>query len=141
MYSIPDKLNMLSVAHAFTATAASQNSIQLDATVTTNGQAPARELFLAAEVATTFTGLTSVAVQYQTSDDNSTWTTLAQTDAIPVASLVAGYKFVPIAVGSGLKKWVRANYVVVGTGTAGALSSGLASDFPAANTFTYDPLA
>jgi hypothetical protein len=65
-------------------------------------------------------------MQFQTSADNSAWSTLAQSDAIPVASLVQGYKFLPGEVPGGTERYVRLNYVV-GTAamTAGAITAAL----------------
>jgi hypothetical protein len=69
-------------------------------------------------------------VQFQTAPDNGSgapgsWVTLAQSDAIPVASLVRGYRFLPGGVPGPTQRFVRLNYVV-GTAsmTGGALTAG-----------------
>src|SRR5689334_7631173 len=61
-------------------------------------------LALLCEVVTPFTsgGSATLQVQFQTAPDNGSgapgsWVTLAQSDAVPVASLVRGYKFLPNA--------------------------------------------
>lgn len=140
MPSIPDKLSTLSSAQAITASAASTNAIKLDETVTTNGQALGRTLWLRVNVDTDFATLTSLVVTLQTSDDNSTYVDLVSTAAIAAASLVAGYVFIPIAAGLGFKKWVRAYYTVAGSNaTAGAVTAELTNCITGKNTFTYVP--
>jgi hypothetical protein len=70
-------------------------------------------------------------VQFQTAPDNGSgspgaWSTLSQSDAIPVASLVPGYKFLPGELPGGSQRFVRLNYVI-GTAamTAGVLKAAL----------------
>jgi hypothetical protein len=92
------------------------------------GGAVTDQLMLLCEVITAFAsgGSATLQVQFQTSPDASTWSILAQSDAIPVTSLVQGYKFLPGGVPGGTQRYIRLNYVI-GTAvmTAGALKAGL----------------
>ncbi len=97
------------------------------------GGAVTDQLMLLCEVVTAFTsgGSATLQVQFQTAPDNGSgapgsWSTLAQSDAIAVASLVQGYKFLPGELPGGTQRFVRLNYVT-GTAalTAGALKAGL----------------
>ena len=117
------------------------NPTALGSTVSTNiidlgiardiGGAVTDQLMLLCQVATAFTsgGSATLQVQFQTAPDNGSgspgaWSTLAQSDAIPVASLVQGYKFLPGELPGGTQRFVRLNYVV-GTAamTAGTLKA------------------
>ncbi|SKA37780.1 hypothetical protein SAMN02745126_05955 [Enhydrobacter aerosaccus] len=86
------------------------------------------QLMLLCEVVTPFTsgGSATLQVQFQTSPDNSSWSTLSQSDAIPVANLVQGYKFLPGELPGPTQRYLRLNYVV-GTAamTAGAITASL----------------
>ena len=97
------------------------------------GGAVTDQLALLCEVVTAFTsgGSATLQVQFQTAPDNGSgspgaWATLAQSDAIAVASLVQGYKFLPGELPGGTSRYLRLNYVV-GTAamTAGALTAAL----------------
>jgi hypothetical protein len=97
------------------------------------GGAVTDQLMLLCEVVTAFTsgGSATLQVQFQTAPDNGSgapgsWSTLAQSDAIAVASLVQGYKFLPGELPGGTQRFLRLNYVV-GTAamTAGTLKAGL----------------
>jgi hypothetical protein len=97
------------------------------------GGAVTDQLMLLCEVATAFAsgGAATLQVQFQTAPDNGSgspgsWSTLAQSDAIPVASLVQGYKFLPGELPGGTQRFIRLNYVI-GTAamTAGTLKAGL----------------
>lgn len=118
---------------AITTTAVSTNIIDLGATGTrANNTSPlTRDIGgwvedLLIQVTQDFAGGTSVQVQMQT-DDNVAFaspTVVAQTAAIPVASLKAGYRF-PLSgfpVGTS-ERFVRLNYVVAGTMTAGSITA------------------
>ena len=82
-------------------------------------------------VTTAFSGGTSLNVQFQGSTDNVTYTTYAETGAIPVASLSVGKNiFNQVIPGvqpedGALPQYYRLNYVCVGNVTAGAVISGL----------------
>lgn len=96
------------------------------------------DLMLLCEVVTPFTsgGSATLQVQFQTSADNATWSTLAQSDAIAVASLVQGYKFLPGPLPGGTSRYLRLNYVI-GTAamTAGALKAGLVPELDASPSY------
>jgi hypothetical protein len=124
-----DQQNQFSSAQAVTSTGstASTNVIDLGVSHDVSG-APTDRLMLLCEVVTPFTsgGSATMQVQFQTSLDNSTWSTLSQSDAIPVASLVQGYKFLPGELPGPTLRYLRLNYVV-GTAamTAGAITAAL----------------
>jgi hypothetical protein len=126
---IIDSQNQFSSAQAVTSTGstASTNVIDLGANRDIGGAVTDR-LMLLCDVVAPFTsgGSATLQVQFQTSSDNSVWSTLAQSDAIPVASLVQGYKFLPGEVPGGTARYVRLNYVV-GTAamTAGKITAAL----------------
>jgi len=124
-----DQQNQFSTAQAVTATGptASTNTVDLGVARDISG-AVSGPLFLLCEVVTPFTsgGAATLQVQVQTSPDNATWSIVDQSDAIPVASLAQGYKFLPNKLGGATSRYVRLNYVV-GTAvmTAGAITAGL----------------
>lgn len=120
--AILDNELTFSNAQAVTATAASTNVVDLGVDRDIGVGEP---VFLAVQVGTAFAGLTSLTVTLQTSDDNSTWTDLYQSAAIPVASLVAGAQPVRFVVPSSTGRYLRVNYTVVGTGTAGTVTASL----------------
>ena len=96
------------------------------------GGAVTDELFLECGVTAPFTsgGSATMQVQLQGSNDNSAWSTLEQSDAVPVASLVQGYKYLAgrmVSPQSGTPfRYLRLNYVI-GTAdmTGGTLVAGL----------------
>lgn len=122
---------------AITGTAASTNVIDLGDTGTRpwSGAKLTRDIGgwcndLLIQVTQDFTGGTSVQVQIQT-DDNAAFSsakTVGQTAAVPVADLKAGYRFslhdFPIGTS---ERYVRLNYVVVGTPTAGTITAAVAA--------------
>jgi hypothetical protein len=124
-----DQQNEFSAAQAVTSTGstASTNTVDLGAARDVSGGASG-PLFLLCEVVTPFAsgGSATLQVQVQTSPDNATWSILDQSDAIPVASLAQGYKFLPNKLAGPTQRYLRLNYVV-GTAamTAGALTAGL----------------
>jgi hypothetical protein len=117
-------------ALAITVTATSTNVIDLGAK---RDLGPTEPLAISAIVTTGFAGGTSLAVAVQGSPDDATWTTLLTGEAVPVASLVEGAQIanydVPHAdpVGLAPYRYLRLQYIVVGTMTAGALTSDLVS--------------
>lgn len=106
------------------------------------GGAVSEQLFLLAQVVTAFTsgGSATLKVQYQGSNDNSSFTTIAQSDDVAVASLVAGYRFLNgyllSAPGTTLYRYLRLNYVI-GTAvmTAGAIRGGFTPSLDVAPTY------
>lgn len=120
-----DTETLFSDKQAVTATAASTNVIH-----TAAGKikeiAFGTPLPLLIQVVEDFAGLTSVKVAVQTAADENFTTpvTLAETAAIPVADLVAGYKFPINFMPKGNLGYTRLMYTVVGTGTAGRIDAG-----------------
>lgn len=120
--AILDNELTFSNAQAVTATAVSTNVVDLGVDRDIGVGEP---VYFAVQVGTGFAGLTSLNVALQTSADNSTWTDLATSGAIPVASLTAGAQPVRMVVPSSTKRYLRVNYTVAGTGTAGTVTASL----------------
>lgn len=121
---------------AITATAASTNTIDLQATGTVYGAAaaisrdigPGTAIDFLAQVTEDFNTLTSLAIALQV-DDNSSFSsaTTVFTHSVVLADLTAGYKlpfiYVPLNVN---ERYVRMNYTVTGTNpTTGKITSGI----------------
>lgn len=87
------------------------------------GDAVGQELLIRAVVGETFTGLTSLQVKIQTSGDNSAWEDVLLTPAIVAAKLTKGAEILAVRVPKGLKQYVRLNYTVSGTASAGTLTA------------------
>lgn len=89
-------------------------------------------LFVNTDTTATAEGAATLNIQLQTSEDGSTYTTLCESGAIALVSLVAGTRLLAVPVPMGVKKYLRLNYVV-GTGplTAGAFTAGLVLDVDA----------
>lgn len=124
-----DRQNQLSDAQAVTSTGSTPSANVIDLGVARDvGGAATERLMLLCEVVTPFTsgGSATLRVQVQTSPDNAAWTTLVQSDDVPVAALVQGRRFLPGALPGPTSRYVRLNYVV-GTAamTAGALTAAL----------------
>ncbi|WP_051560472.1 Bbp16 family capsid cement protein [Marinobacterium jannaschii] len=109
---------MFSDGQAVTATAASTKSLNLGEDI---GHGNLMALVIA--VSEVFAGLTSLQVVIQHSDDDSTWEDVLTTAAVPVADLVAGYRFMLDKIPYNTKPYVRLRYVVAGTGTGGKISA------------------
>lgn len=134
-----DSTNLFSDAQAITATAASTNIIDFGATDTpkhaanaiTRDMGKGRMIDLRAQVVTAFATLTSLTVAVQTAADGdeafASPTTIIQTAAVPVASLLPGYVFAITAIPRGsVGRYLRLNYTVGGaSATAGAVTAGL----------------
>ena len=122
-----DSTNKFSTKQAVTATAESTNVIDLGVSLRDVGVGEPVRIIAIVEDA--FAGLTSMAVSIETSNvENfgSGVTTLVTSQAVPAASLVAGYAFPPIHLPKGIDgRYLRVNYTVVGTGTAGTVSTGV----------------
>lgn len=102
------------------------------------GQLPSRDVGqgepvdLLIQVVTAAVGGTSVQAQVVQADNaalSSNLEVLAESGAVPTASLVPGYQFrvpfVPIGV---TKRYLGVRYVTVGTFTAGAVTAGIVAD-------------
>lgn len=93
------------------------------------GGATADNLMLLAQVTAAFTsgGSATLQVQYQGSNDASSWTTIAQTDVLALAALTAGTKFLAgeLISPNTLYRYHRLNYLI-GTAamTAGTIRAG-----------------
>ena len=132
-----DMQSLFSDAQAVTTTAASTNVIDLGATGTlVGGSVPLKRdlgaggpVCLRTQVSKTFTGLTSLKVGIEVSDNedfSSGVTTVAESAAVAAADLVAGYVFPPQYMPQGVnKRYVRLKYTVVGTATAGEMTAGI----------------
>lgn len=135
-----DKQTQFSAAQAITVSAASTNVIDLLAAGVPYGHTGAvtrdqginsgeSDVPLLIQVVTAFATATSVKVAVQT-DDNSSFSsaaTILETEAIPIATLVAGYKFNIARLPEGTReRYVRLYYTVAGSdATAGAITAGI----------------
>jgi hypothetical protein len=86
-----------------------------------------------AEVITTFTGGTSLQVNFQTSPDNITFTTAVSGPVVAEAQLLAGTYLLAIDVpryapGLALPRYLRLQYISVGTHGAGSLFASIVLD-------------
>ena len=130
----------LSEDQAVTATAISENVIQFPATGTVYGEdaalarnlGPGNELPLMIQVTEDFATLTSLTITLETSAnaDLSSSTVLHTTGAIPVASLIAGYR-TPIRIlpDGEILEYLGLRYTVTGSNaTAGQISAALATE-------------
>jgi hypothetical protein len=129
---ILDKLLMFSEAQAVTASAASNDVIDLgpiDGTRRDIGVGEPLELFVNVNTTATAAGAATVNIQLQTSPDNSTWTTLTSTGDLALSALTSGKRVMSQKVPQGVLRYLRVNYVV-GTGplTAGAFTAGINLD-------------
>lgn len=133
-----DAQNTFSSAQAITATAPSTNHIDLGDTATPRGGpvklkrdlGGAYDIHLLVQVVSAFTGLTSIEVQIQVDDNNafSSPKVVGSSGAIVLARLVPGFKFpIPVIPFGADERFMRLNYVVVGTGTGGAITAGIAA--------------
>lgn len=120
---ILDEQAIFSDKQAVTATATSTNVIKVNGDI---GKGDPVEVLI--QVVEAFAGLTSLKVAVQTCDtENGSYTDLVASDAIAAANLKAGYKFPIKFLPVGIKKFLRLNYTVVGTGTAGKITAGVVS--------------
>jgi hypothetical protein len=124
-----DQLTQFSSAQAVTSIGSTPSTNVVDLGVVRDiGGAVTDNLALLVQVVTAFTsgGSATLQVQFQTSPDNATWSNPAMSDAIPVAQLVAGYKFLVDEIPGPTSRYLRLNYVV-GTAamTAGTLTAAI----------------
>lgn len=128
---ILDKGNLVSSAQAVTSSAGSTDVIDLSQ-ARAIGDGEELEFFVNVDTAATAAGAATVTFQVQT-DDNSAFSSpaiLIQTDAIPKATLVAGYQIkIPLPYGATPERYLRLYYsVATGPLTAGAFTAGLVLD-------------
>ncbi|MDO9344837.1 MAG: hypothetical protein Q7T99_15265 [Pseudomonas sp.] len=131
---ITDKLNIFSDGQDVTATAASTDVIDLGPLTGGNtrrdiGAGEPIYLVVTMLIAAAAAGAATTTIQFQTSDDNSTWVTLYELTSLPLSTLTAGARPVQVAVPRGVRRYLRVNYVI-GTGplTAGRFWAGLVKD-------------
>tara|TARA_R110002051_G_scaffold315175_1_gene393266 strand:- start:595 stop:1041 length:447 start_codon:yes stop_codon:yes gene_type:complete len=131
---ITDKLNTFSAGQAVTSSAASTDVLDLGPLTGGNtrrdiGAGMPLYLFVSVLAAATATGDATVDFQLQTSDDNSTWVTLASSGPVGKATLTAGARPLIMAVPRGVRRYLRVNYVVAtGPLTAGQFNALLVND-------------
>jgi len=122
-----DKQNLFSEDQAVTTTAVSTNVIDLG---TDGSEVPTpnnKDAEILAQVTADFAGGTSVALSLYTDSDVAfgSATLMFTTAAVVTADLVAGYKFKVPHLPEGVERYVRVTYTVVGTHSAGTITSGL----------------
>lgn len=123
---ILDEQALFSDKQAITGTAVSTNVIKTGGDI-----AKGTPVEIVAQVVEAIAGATSVQVVVQTCDtENGTYTDLVKTDAVAVANLVAGYQFALKFLPRGIENFIRLNYVVVGTPTAGKITAGIVDGSP-----------
>lgn len=116
---ITDKLNTFSAAQVISATAVSTNVIDLgplggNNTVRDIGQGEPVQLTVRVG-STAMAGGTSIQAVLETSlSEGSGYTTLLAGPVVPLASLTAGAKIFEGPVPTGVQRYLRMNYVVVG---------------------------
>lgn len=121
-----DSTNKFSTEQAVTATAVSTNVIDLGVSLRDIGVGERIPVWIGVDAA--FVGLTSLQVSIETDDAESfsAATTVAETGEVLLADLKAGYQFAIQSIPkNALGRYVRVNYTVAGTGTAGTLSAGV----------------
>jgi hypothetical protein len=123
-----DAQNVLAEDQAITATAVSEDEIELQSGDLGSGQ----PIFVRSIVTADFTsGNANEALEIQVQEyDGSAWNTVTTSEPVGKASLVKGYELPPLLVPSSMGKKIRVNYVVSGTGnfTGGTITTFLARD-------------
>jgi len=124
---ILDKENLFSDDQALTTTAVSENVIDTGAAKDVGPGEPLRVL---AQITADLATGTSVAVALQTATDAAFTSpvVLYTTAAIAAAALLAGYEFALPMVPKGALRFLRLNYVIVGTFDAGTITAGILFD-------------
>lgn len=118
---ILDEQALFSDKQKITTTAASTNVVKVNGDI---GKGEPVELL--AQVVEDFKGLTSLTLTVQTCDtEDGSYEDLVSTGKIVLADLVAGYRFPIKFLPVGIKKFLKLNYTVEGTGTAGAITAGI----------------
>lgn len=134
-----DGLLQFSSAQALTTTAVSTNVIDL-LNPRDMGLGEDPTLDVVAQVGATFTGGTSIQVVLQGSVDNSTFTDMVSGPVVAVANAVQGaqlanFPMPTLAPGQALPRYLRLNYVIVGTMGAGNVTSMIVLDRQANRTY------
>lgn len=113
--------NLLSDAQGITASTTSTN-VMADA----DGLGQVDDAALLVAVVEDFAGLTSLTVTLEDSADGTSFDTVLQTAAIPVASLKTGYRFKLNRIPIGVRSHVRLRYTVGGANaSAGKITAAL----------------
>lgn len=123
-----DMETLFSDAQTITTSAASTNIVKMaDTEHNMTEVAFGTPIPLLLQVVEDFAGATSVKVGIQTSatEDFATPKTIAETAAVPVAELKAGYKFPINYIPKGNLGYMRTYYTVAGTATAGKITAGI----------------
>lgn len=132
---ITDKLLMFSEAQAVTNTAASTDVIDLgpiDGNRRDIGVGYPLEFWVLVNEAATAIGEATVNIQLQTSENNSSWSTIYDSGALAKATLTAGKRVVSAKVPAGVQRYLRVNYsVATGPLTAGKFTAGINLDVDA----------
>jgi hypothetical protein len=129
-----DQANLFDTAAAITATAVSTNIIDLtNARDLGVGDDPALDVVVLVTTTMLSAGATTLTIQFQGSTDNSTYTTMMQSDTLGKAVLTAGTKIsfdMPrLSASQARPRYLRLNYVVAtGPFTQGAVTSFLCLD-------------
>lgn len=124
-----DKETMFSDDQAITTTAVSENVYDFGADGDDYANVGLRRAVIRCQVTEAFAGGTSLQIQIQTGATATPTTVVISSAAIATASLVAGYQFhVSVPLPRKLLRYMRLNYVVVGTMTAGKITAGLMAD-------------
>jgi len=124
-----DRETQFSDAQPITSTGATPSTNVLDLGANRDlGSGVTLFLALLCQVTTAFTsgGAATLQVQWQTSPDTSGWTTIAQSEPVPVASLIAGYRFLPGPPLGPTARYLRLNYLV---GTAAMTAGKMTASF------------
>ncbi|ENL0158324.1 hypothetical protein AB3V52_001680 [Escherichia coli] len=132
---ITDKLLMFSEAQAVTNTAASTDVIDLgpiDGNRRDIGVGYPLEFWVLVNEAATASGEATVNIQLQTSENNSSWSTIYDSGALAKATLTAGKRVVSAKVPAGVQRYRRVNYsVATGPLTAGKFTASISLDVDA----------
>lgn len=115
---------IFSEKQAVTGTAESTKTLDLQV----GGDAIGQELTVKAVVGAAFTGGTSLQFKLQTSDDKSAWKDLIMTGAVAAADLKSGAIPFDVRVPKGAKRYLRMQYVAVGTFSGGTVSAFLTKE-------------
>ena len=119
-----DAQNLFSNKQTVTTTAPSQNVVKVS-----ENTGAGEPLYVSVHAVESFAGLTSLNVELQSSSfETGPFSTIAQTGAISLAELKTGKVVNLGTIPPRTGKFLRLNYAVAGTGTAGKITAGLVLD-------------